>query len=449
MPTHAEQLRALIEEDDPWSFGPDQMGDLQIAAANERFAEKRQEIRVLDRRASDEGKDTIKSLSDLVPLLFSHTTYKSYPESFTRDGRWDRMTKWLGTVCAGDFGDVDLGGIENADGWVNRMRDTGHMVVTSSGTTGYVSYLHMSPEDLVFKQRLERATLDWSTGQHPVDLASFSCTPGAGYTNAVLQAQLGMREWANPAKVFHLTNQVIAVQELNRQAELRRQVIDGTIDPADLAAEDAKAGERQLLAACEFEEFVTNLIDHRTEPMIMGGPYTQVFSVVEAARSRGIKDGEFADVILRTGGGFKGSKLPADFRQQMAAFFGVAPERWSEGYGMGEILMVCPKCQSGRFHISPWVIPLVLDQSGEQLLEHEGGVVEGRAAFFDTASIGRWGGIITGDKVTIDFGTCPCGRVSPSILEVQRYSELKGDDKITCSATFDAYVRGLTTEDDR
>ena len=56
------------------------------------------------------------------------------------------------------------------------------------------------------------------------------------------------------------------------------------------------------------------------------------------------------------------------------------------------------------------------------------------------------GGIITGDKVKMDFETCPCGRPSPSVLEVQRYSELEGDDKITCSATFDTYVRGLTSE---
>jgi len=449
MPTHAEQLMALIEEKDPWSFGGDQIADLQIAAANERFAEKRKEIRVLDRRASDEGKETIKDFSDLVPLLFSHTTYKSYPESFTREGRWDRMTKWLGTVCAGDFGDVDLEAIADADGWVRRMRDADHMVVTSSGTTGYVSYLHMSPEDVTFKQRNERATLDWCTGEHPIDLVSFNCTPGAGYTNAVLQNQLAIREWAKPGSVFHLTNQVISVQELNRQAELRRQVIDGTIDPADLAAEEAKSGERQSLAAREFDQFVTDLIEHRKEPLIMGGPYTQVYSVVEAARSRGIKDGDFNDVILRTGGGLKGSKLPVDFREQMASFFGVGSERWSEGYGMGEIILVCPKCHNGRFHISPWAIPLVLDQTGEKLLEHEGGIVEGRAAFFDTASTGRWGGIITGDKVTVDFGVCPCGRPSPSILEVQRYSELEGDDKITCSATFDAYVRGLTTEEDQ
>ncbi|HXN59039.1 MAG TPA: hypothetical protein VN886_01175 [Acidimicrobiales bacterium] len=438
---------ALVEENDPWAFGPDEIGDVQIAAANERFAEKRQQIRVLDRRATDEGKDTIKGLSDLVPLLFAHTTYKSYPEAFTREGRWDRMTKWLGTVCAGDFSDVQLEGIGNADQWVDRMRDAGHMIVTSSGTTGYVSYLHMSPRDLKFKQRNERATLDWVTGSHPADLATFYCSAAKGYTNAVLQAQLANREFARPGSIFHLTSQVISLGELNRQAELRRRVIDGTIDPADLATEASKSTQRQALAAREFEAFVSELIDHRSQPLILCGPYIQVFSVIEAARSRGIKDGDFVDVILRIGGGLKGSKLPADFRDQIATFFGAGPDRWSEGYGMGEILLVCPKCRSGRFHVSPWVIPLVLDKSGERLVERDGRIIEGRAAFFDTASTGRWGGIITGDKVKIDLEPCPCGRPSPSILEVQRYSELEGDDKITCSATFDTYVRGLTSED--
>ena len=36
----------------------------------------------------------------------------------------DRMTKWLSTVCAGDFSDVSLEEL-NADGWIDRMRDTG------------------------------------------------------------------------------------------------------------------------------------------------------------------------------------------------------------------------------------------------------------------------------------------------------------------------------------
>ncbi|WP_045875718.1 hypothetical protein [Pseudofrankia sp. DC12] len=36
---------------------------------------------MLAQRAKAEGVEEIRSAADLVPLLFPHTTYKSYPES--------------------------------------------------------------------------------------------------------------------------------------------------------------------------------------------------------------------------------------------------------------------------------------------------------------------------------------------------------------------------------
>ena len=57
---------------------------------------------------------------------------------------------------------------------------------------------------------------------------------------------------------------------------------------------------------------------------------------------------------------------------------------------------------------------------------------------------GRWGGVISGDKVQIDFSPCACGAKGPSIRDnVTRYADLEGDDKIGCAGTVDAYVRGV------
>ena len=41
---------------------------------------------VLRRRATDSGVGEIRSLADLVPLLFAHTAYKSYPASLVEQG---------------------------------------------------------------------------------------------------------------------------------------------------------------------------------------------------------------------------------------------------------------------------------------------------------------------------------------------------------------------------
>ena len=90
---------------------------------------------------------------------------------------------------------------------------------------------------------------------------------------------------------------------------------------------------------------------------------------------------------------------------------------------------------------------LILDQPGEKLLPREG-IVEGRFAFMDPTTEYRWGGMISGDKVKVDFGACPCGRRGMTVLNpVHRYTEITGDeDKIQCAGTIDAYIRGSFSE---
>jgi hypothetical protein len=114
-------------------------------------------------------------------------------------------------------------------------------------------------------------------------------------------------------------------------------------------------------------------------------------------------------------------------------------------YGMQEINTAMPRCREGRYHIPPWLICLVLDQGGDNLLPLVSAETEGRAAFFDLSLDGRWGGVISGDKIVVDYGKCACGNRSPSIRDnITRYADLAGGDKITCSGTIDAYVRGVT-----
>jgi hypothetical protein len=89
---------------------------------------------------------------------------------------------------------------------------------------------------------------------------------------------------------------------------------------------------------------------------------------------------------------------------------------------------------------------MLLDESGENLLTPPAtGEIEGRAAFFDLSLDGRWGGVISGDKIRATWEPCACGNRSPSVHEdIQRYADLASGDKIACSGTIDAYVRGVT-----
>ncbi|MEJ5976290.1 hypothetical protein WG901_06570 [Novosphingobium sp. PS1R-30] len=94
----------------------------------------------------------------------------------------------------------------------------------------------------------------------------------------------------------------------------------------------------------------------------------------------------------------------------------------------------------------PWLVCLPLNKEGDALVPGVGeGKVEGRAAFFDLSMDGRWGGVISGDHIEVDYSPCACGNRSPSIADnVYRYSDIEGDDKIGCAGTVDAYVRGLS-----
>ena len=88
---------------------------------------------------------------------------------------------------------------------------------------------------------------------------------------------------------------------------------------------------------------------------------------------------------------------------------------------------------------------MILNKDGDELVPHTEGELEGRAGFFDLALDGRWGGVITGDKVSLDLGPCACGNAGPTIRDdIARFADLEGDDKIGCAGTVDAYVRGLS-----
>ena len=62
-----------------------------------------------------------------------------------------------------------------------------------------------------------------------------------------------------------------------------------------------------------------------------------------------------------------------------------------------------------------------------------------RAAFYDLFVGAHWGGVISGDEITVDWDrACACGRTSVHIgHDIVRYSEKHGgeDDRISCSAT--------------
>jgi hypothetical protein len=163
-------------------------------------------------------------------------------------------------------------------------------------------------------------------------------------------------------------------------------------------------------------------------------------------RAKGYSGKDFRENSAFVSGGLKRVQVPSNYREFIFETLNLSPARLCLTYGMQEANTNSPRCSAGRYHMAPWVMLLLLDESGENLIEPtSSGELEGRAAFFDLSLDGRWGGVISGDKIRATWAPCACGNRSPSVSDdIQRYADMANGDKIACSGTIDAYVRGIT-----
>jgi len=72
-----------------------ELEELQRQAMGIRFREHYQSIEILRKLADRLGVTELNDFNDVVPLMFSHTAFKSYPAALVDKKRFDLMTKWL------------------------------------------------------------------------------------------------------------------------------------------------------------------------------------------------------------------------------------------------------------------------------------------------------------------------------------------------------------------
>ena len=70
----------------------DEIAALQLSGLQQRFADLRNRLPVLQAMADEQRIGAIGELDEVVPLLFPHTIYKSYPTSLLDGDRYDRLT---------------------------------------------------------------------------------------------------------------------------------------------------------------------------------------------------------------------------------------------------------------------------------------------------------------------------------------------------------------------
>jgi hypothetical protein len=447
--TATEQLIELAKSPDPFRGAPAPLDELQLEAVRERFADRRQQIRTLDKRARETGVTDIRSLADVIPLLFAHTNYKSYPEAFIDSGQWKHMNLWLRTLSTYSTDAIDVNGVRDVDDWLERAHAAGHFLFASSGTSGKSSFLDQTATDREYAVTACLNAFTFSSPENAPDHSRcvFTQMPTKGTHKMIEVAAAHFERWAKPGGLYRPLDEPMLAMDTMRPAQLRRLLAAGKVKPAEIAAYEAEVAARQARRAAAFETWLDTLHAKRHEPLYLGLMWGAAWNIVERLRARGIKDGDFHPATLMSiGGGTKGAKLPPDYQQQITAFFGVTPDRITASYAMVEMSGFCAKIPGTQsYAVPPWIIPLVLDKAGEKLLNPttRTGTAEGRMAFFDVLADGRWGGIISGDKVRVEFGSGLGGVRVPVVHEVNRYADLEeGEDKLSCAGSIDAYVRG-------
>jgi hypothetical protein len=239
----------------------------------------------------------------------------------------------------------------------------------------------------------------------------------------------------------------ITVGSLTGMVVMRKKIAQGTARPDEIAEFEQISTSRQASLDRAIAITADEIIANRDKKLMLAGLWSGLYAVAKAVRAQGYGAEHFhPDNCIYVGGGLKRAQLPADYQAFVHETFNIPDGRHFQNYSMQELNSGMPKCrEGGRYHVPPWVVPFILDKAGDALLPHAGrGEIEGRAAFFDLSLDGRWGGVITGDRIALDHAPCACGNASPSIRDdITRYADLEGDDKIGCAGTVDAYVRGV------
>jgi hypothetical protein len=440
-----ERLTGLVGAADRYDLPHAELREAQVAAANERFQTQRGRIKALGLLADEAGLGEVRALEDLVPLLLAHTSYKSYPESWLTGGKWERMARWLATVSAYPVAAVEATHVAGLDDWLQRLEAGGTYVSCSSGTTGKCSMMVASADDRAFNRRHSTLAFAWATGAAPSgDYKLMGTVPiPPSPRNRDIHASL-----AGPycgGDEFTFPGTPITIGRVSEMVVMRRRIAEGVADPSEIAAYDRLAAERQAGIDAGIEATADALIANRDRKLIISGQFAIMYKVTEAVRAKGYGRQDFRpDNRMMIGGGLKGAVLPAGFLDYIMDAYNVSYDRLYQYYGMQEINSNMPRCSAGRYHVPPWVIPLALDRPGETLAAPCDGEVEGRGAFLDLSLDGRWGGVISGDRITLRYGRCDCGHAGPTVgPDIVRYADLGDGDKITCAGTIDAYVRGM------
>ena len=424
----------------------------QIAGAAKRFEALRHRLPMLHKLAEAQGVEAIRTLDELATLLFPHTVYKSYPLSFVERSQYDRMTRWIGGLTAADLSGVDVAGVDSLDDWIAALEAGSELrPIHTFGTSGKLSILPRTRSQLVVTPTINAHCIRdfYGAGSGPDLLARPMPMIAPSYRRGASAIARGMNLMADlyaggdalflyPEAAF--SADVAALAGRLRAAEARGEAGEIVLSPSLLRRRDEFA-RREAERSGDMDRFFEQArTRYGGRDVFLFAVWPILFEWADEGLRRGLRGLFGANSVLTTGGGSKGVALPPDYKARIFEFLGF--DRHFEFFGMSELMANAPRCEAGGFHFPPVVIPFVLDPATGRPLPRSGRQT-GRLALMDLLPDSYWGGLVSGDEVTIAGydQPCACGRGGPYLEgAIRRFAEAQGgDDKINCAGAPEAH----------
>ncbi|MFX0084079.1 MAG: hypothetical protein ACFFAU_00260 [Candidatus Hodarchaeota archaeon] len=452
--------RELHSPDDCFMLEGKELENVQLRALQERFRELASRITAVRDLVKRQSVINIDTLNDILPVLFTHTVYKSYPLSLIEKRRFDQLTKWLAKFSTLDFSNIILKDPKTIDQWLNQLEDQSDlMVVHSSGTTGKLSFLPRTMIDMENYKNGIYMMLECTTGInfHEEHVPVFF--PGYRDGRQLAQRVIGhfAPKMAGSDEEYHTAYPgFMSADFMSLAGRVRAAKAKGELGKLQLVrALVHNKGEfikMKTIAPKMFEAFINKLLTkYAGKRVFFMGVWQPIIETALKGHEMGLSQVFAPNSGIATGGGMKGYQPPEGWYDIVCDFYGVNSIK--DNYGMTEMNGAgIPSCSKSNYHIFPWFIPFILDPETGEPLQRKG-VQTGRFAFYDLLAETYWGGFITGDEVTIHWDDCGCGWKGAWIeRQIQRYSEKQGgDDKISCAgvqSTYDNFIDFLLEEEE-
>ena len=422
-----------------------ELDDLQLHWAQTRFQQLQERIPALDALAEKQGVKIITDFETLATILFTHQVYKNYPFAFIERKLFTELTRWLNKLTAHDLSGLDMRGVNTIDEWLTLLDEAGMFVFHSTGTSGKLSFF---PRSQTEKEAWVEGTYTFleafMPGIRDLRLPVFWPAYRSGRQASMrLITHFGPALAGSEAEYHSLFNAPMSADFMSLAMRMKHAQEHGDLTAMDtikaifktkgeiVTLKTRKAG----LTKSFFDKMVR---EYRGRRVFLMASATDLLDVAVEGLAAGQEKVFASDSVLLTGGGFKGRQTISDWKDILKKFYGV--DQVFMSYGMTELNTYNIACSKGVYHVFPWNIPMVLNQNGTPLPRT--GVQTGRAGYFDLLAQTYWGGILTGDRITVHYDEeCGCGWKGPWIEDnVQRFSELMGgEDIISCAGVQSAY----------